>query len=371
MKTNTNCCCIFNTGPHYRLPVYQLMDSAMDVDFYIGDKVETPVKTFDYGALHGFKGILRNHYVHHFYWQSGAVRQVFKPYKYYIMSGEPYCLSSWVLLLMAKLLGKKTIAWTHGWYGREGFVKELIKKTFFRLFYRLMVYSQYSIDLMVKEGFDPRRMYCIANSMDSDKEKALRLQLKPSTVYTDHFHSKAPVVIYCGRIQKVKRLDELLLCVKALKDEGTMVNIVFVGADVDGVGLDKQAASLDIASQVWLYGPCYDDCTLGELFYNATVCVSPGNVGLTAIHALSFGCPVLTHGDFAHQMPEFEAICPGNTGDFFRKDDLEDMRNTIRKWITMDPAQREAARKNAYEEIDRKWNIHYQLEILKKVIRDE
>ena len=150
-----------------------------------------------------------------------------------------------------------------------------------------------------------------------------------------------------------------------------MVNIVFVGADVDGVGLDKQAASLDIASQVWLYGPCYDDCTLGELFYNATVCVSPGNVGLTAIHALSFGCPVLTHGDFAHQMPEFEAICPGKTGDFFRKDDLEDMRNTIRKWITMDPAQREAARKNAYEEIDRKWNIHYQLEILKKVIRDE
>lgn len=107
MKTNTNCCCIFNTGPHYRLPVYQLMDSAMDVDFYIGDKVETPVKTFDYGALHGFKGILRNHYVHHFYWQSGAVRQVFKPYKYYIMSGEPYCLSSVGTPPHGKVVGKE------------------------------------------------------------------------------------------------------------------------------------------------------------------------------------------------------------------------------------------------------------------------
>lgn len=371
MQKKNKCCCIFNIGPHYRLPIWQLMDSVLDVDFCIGDHVETPIRTFDYRLLRGFKEMLHNHYFWHFYWQHGAVRLVFLPYKYYIMTGEPYCLSSWVILLLAKLLGKKTVAWTHGWYGREGRVKQLIKKAYYKLFYRLMLYNQYSLIQMEREGIDAKRMFCIANSLDSDKEKALRSQLKPSKIYADHFHSEAPVVIYCGRIQKVKKLEGLLQCVKLLKEEGTKVNLVLVGADVDDVNLDRQALQLGIASQVWLYGPCYDDSTLGELFYNATVCVSPGNVGLTAIHALSFGCPVITHDDFSHQMPEFEAVLPGKTGDFFKKDDIVDMKNTIGKWISVSPVQREEVRRNAYEEIDRKWNIHYQLEIIKKVLQEK
>ena len=38
------------------------------------------------------------------------------------------------------------------------------------------------------------------------------------------------------------------------------------------------------------------------------MCVSPGNVGLTAIHSLTYGTPVLTHDNFNFQMPEAEAI---------------------------------------------------------------
>ena len=77
---------------------------------------------------------------------------------------------------------------------------------------------------------------------------------------------------------------------------------------------------LGISDQTWLYGACYDDLTLAELFYNSHVCVSPGNVGLTAIHALSFGCPVISHGNFPYQMPEFESIIPSITGDFLQQD---------------------------------------------------
>lgn len=58
--------------------------------------------------------------------------------------------------------------------------------------------------------------------------------------------------------------------------------------------------------------------TNAEFIYNADLCVSPGNVGLTAMHSLVFGCPVITHNCFEWQMPEFEAIQPGITGDFLR-----------------------------------------------------
>ncbi len=357
---------ITNIGAHYRLPIFSMMGEGLGVDFYLGDKVQTPLKTFDYHSLKGYRGTLHNAYIGPFYWQRGSVRLIFRPYRYYIIDGEPYCLSSWAQLLLAKLTGKRVIAWTHGWYGREGFVKRMVKKAFFALHFRLMVYSQYAITLMEKEGIAKEKMLCIANSMDTDREKEIRSHLHPTTLYKDHFGNDHPVVIYCGRLQAIKRLDLLVDCAKILADKGIHINIVFVGKDVDGVHIDRYAAEHGLADRIWMYGPCYDDERLAELFYNAAVCVSPGHVGLTAIHALSFGCPVITHDNFSHQAPEFEAIRPGVTGDFFRQNDAADLAEKTSRWLSTNAADREKTRTAAFAEIDSKWNIHYQMNILKQ-----
>ncbi len=158
--------------------------------------------------------------------------------------------------------------------------------------------------------------------------------------------------------------------VRLLKDEGIYTNVIIVGKDTEGVNIDLYSQKQGLNSQAWMYGPCYDDKTLGELFYNADVCVSPGNVGLTAIHSLTFGCPVITHGNFPYQMPEFEAIRPGITGDFFEQGNTFDLKEKIKAWISKTPQERERARAAAYDEIDRKWNIHYQIDVIKKVIAD-
>ena len=361
---------ITNIGAHYRLPIFSMMGERLGVDFYLGDKVSTPLKTFDYTSLKGYRRTLHNVHIGPFYWQRRSVRLIFRPYRYYIVDGEPYCLSSWVQLLMAKLTGKRLIAWTHGWYGREGLVKRIVKKAFFALHYRLMVYSDYAIHLMEKEGFAREKMLCIANSMDTDREKDIRSRLHPTTIYKDHFGNDDPVVIYCGRIQAIKRLDLLVDATEILAAKGTHANLVFVGQDIDGVNIDRYAADHGLSDRIWMYGPCYDDEQLAELFYNAAVCVSPGHVGLTAIHALSYGCPVITHDDFCHQAPEFEAICPGVTGDFFRCGDVDDLAEKTGRWITADDAEREKTRTAAYAEIDSKWNIHYQIEIIKQATHE-
>lgn len=370
MEDFNKICIITNIGTHYRFPIYKKMAEELPCAFYLGDKVETTIKTFDYSQLNGYRKTLKNIFCYHFYWQHGSVKLVFHPYKYYILDGEPYCLSSWVILLLSKLMGKKTIAWTHGWYGRESAAKKLLKKIFFALHSKLMIYSNYAIDLMYKEGIPLNKMYCIANSMDSDHEKSLRESLSTTTIYFSHFHNNFPTIIYCGRIQKWKKLEMLVDCVKMLKEEGCYVNAVIVGKDVEDVNLDAYIQTQGIENNIWLYGPCYDDRILGELFYNAHVCVSPGNVGLTAIHSLTFGCPVITHKCFPYQGPEFESIIPGVTGDFFEQDNVIDMKEKIKKWIVLDQQERNNARQNAYNEVDRKWNIHYQIEIIKKVIAD-
>ena len=368
--TSKSLCLISNIGSHYRFPIFSEMAKLFACHFYLGDKVNTPIKRFDYNQLSGYQQTIKNVYFGPFYWQRRSVRLLFKPYRYYIIDGEPFCLSSWAILLLAKLTRKKTIAWTHGWYGREGTIKRLIKKLFFSLHSALMVYSEYAIALMQKEGIPRRKMYCIANSIDSDNERAIRERLIHNDIYRKHFVNDYPTIIYCGRIQKRKKLEMLVDFASQLKQEGRPVNIVFVGKDVDQVRIDQYAETQNVADCIWMYGPCYDDEVLGQLFYNAHVCVSPGNVGLTAIHSLTFGCPVVTHNNFAYQMPEFEAIRQGETGSFFEQGNPQSLKREIERWICVDSIKRNETRRKAFDEIDRKWNIHYQTEIIRKVIND-
>ncbi|MBQ2210720.1 MAG: glycosyltransferase [Prevotella sp.] len=369
-EDKNNICLITNIGTHYRLPIFTKMAEEFSCSFFLGDKLDTEIKTFEYSNLPGFKKELTNIFFHNFYWQSGSVKLIFLPYKYYILDGEPYCLSSWIILLLAKLCGKETIAWTHGWYGRESVIKKVIKKVFYKLHSRLLIYSDYAIRLMEDVGIPSEKMFCIANSLDSYKEKGIRDTLQVTDIYQQHFHNESPTIIYCGRIQKRKKLEILIDCIEQLKAEGHRVNVIMVGEDVDNVNIEAYAEEHRVGGQVWMYGPCYDDNILAELFYNASVCVSPGNVGLTAIHSLSFGCPVITHGDFPYQMPEFEAIKPGVTGDFYERGSITDLKNKIKKWITISAPEREKTRMEAFKEIDTKWNIDYQINILKKVLSE-
>ena len=367
-------CCIYNSGAHYRWPIFKAMADNFDIDFCFGPNTvyTKSIKTFDYNKLPGFTKMLKNRRViGKFYWQSGAVRQVFKPYKQYILLGEAYCLSSWLIVMLAKLLGKKTICWTHGWYGRENTIKKVISKCFYSMFDEILTYNDYAGRLLAQGGIDKRKIHTIGNSLDSEKHRRMRSELHKTDVFTSHFGNDNPVLLYCGRIQHSKRLDLMLTATKILKDEGQLVNLVFVGKDDEHVGLDTMSHQMGLDQNVWLYGPCYDEDKLVELFYNSTVCVSPGNVGLTAVHALSFGCPVITHNNFPFQGPEFESVCPGITGDFFKQGDARDLAETIKKWLNHSPEQRKATALAAFAEIDRKWNVDYQISVFRSVLHQD
>ena len=118
----------------------------------------------------------------------------------------------------------------------------------------------------------------------------------------------------------------------------------------------------------WFYGECYDEILISELIYNADLCVSPGNVGLTVIHSLSFGTPVITHNNFSNQMPEFEAIEQGVTGDFFEENSIESLEQIITKWLSFNPSKTEEMINRCYEIVDIKYNPNYQMSILSNVL---
>ena len=70
-----------------------------------------------------------------------------------------------------------------------------------------------------------------------------------------------------------------------------------------------------------------------------------------------------------------ESIIQGKTGDFFQENDVNSLADTIQKWLSQNLHSREAIRQFAYQTIDTKWNLYYQMNILKQVflkqVKDE
>ena len=95
--------------------------------------------------------------------------------------------------------------------------------------------------------------------------------------------------------------------------------------------------------------------------------VSPGKVGLIALHSLAYGTPVISHGDPENQMPEFEAIIQGKTGDFYKRDDLGDLAAVIKKWVTS-PWPCEAVRQECYTTIERFYNPDFQRATINRAV---
>ena len=118
---------------------------------------------------------------------------------------------------------------------------------------------------------------------------------------------------------------------------------------------------------VHFYGPCYDEKRLGQLLYHASVCVIPGDIGLSAIHSLTYGTPVITHNKFSTQGPEHEAIEVGISGDFYSFGEVDDLYTKIIFWLEKEREKKKhisICRKN----IDRYYNPDYQVKVMKNII---
>lgn len=371
MKKSNKICCVFNYAPHYRAPIFTLMDKQLGCDFYFGDKVESPIKEMNVNELKGYKKKVKNIKIlrNRFRWQKGVVALAFKPYKFYILTGDFNVLSSWLLSIFALILNKKVIFWMHGLRSRKEL--KLSEKFLIYNFYNLasiyFLYGDYSRNLMLQKGFRKKRMLCVYNSLDYDKQLEVRKKLGESNVYLDHFNNEQPVIIYLGRIQKVKKISQLIEAVSLLSQKGINCNVVVIGEITDDHVILEQIQRFDLHLNIWLYGACFEEEVLGELIYNADVCVSPGNVGLTALHCFTYGTPVITHNNFENQMPEFEIIEPGINGDFFIEDNIADLSEKIACWISLPDQQRREVRQSAYNAIDTKYNPYYQIKVMKEV----
>lgn len=362
-------CCVFNYNPLYRFPIYKAMNNELDCDFFFGDSVFQPLKKFDANELSGFKGFIKARKLGYFTWYSKIMPIFNRKYTHYILTGELTMIVNWLIIVYAKLTGKKVYLWTHGLRGGNIHpVLRFLAQIFYKSATGILMYNNYNCQFMKKLGCKEKNLHVIHNSLDSQSQSNLYSSLKQTSIYKKHFGNNNDTLIYIGRIQRRKKTDLILDAMNLLKHQGISLNLVVVGENVDAIETFKEKIeTYQMKDNVWLYGPCFDEEKNSELIYNAAACVSPGNVGLTCIHSLTYGTPVISNNNFYKQMPEFEAIIEGVTGDFFKENDATSLASTIHKWVNLSLHHREKIRKEARKEIEANWCVDSQIRVLKEV----
>ncbi len=361
-------CITYNFAQKYREGIFALIEKKYDCHWVFGSN-KTDIKGLDLSKLSDVEQVKTITIHKSITYQPGTLKLIRK-YSYFLMLGELYSLSTWLTLFLCRFIlrQKKVYLWSHGWYGKEGNVKRILKRIFFGMSDGVLLYGEYARQIAIQQGYRKQNLYVIHNSLDYDTQLKLRQSMQPSDIYSRRFGNNAPTLLFIGRLTKVKHLDMLIQAVSLLKQQGRPYNIIFVGDGEEREHLESLVNDCGLKATTWFYGNSYDEQQNAPLIFNADLCVSPGNVGLTAMHSMVYGTPVLTHDNFAYQMPEFEAIKAGTTGSFFHHNDIGSLAESISRWFETDGYDREKIRQACYDEIDNFWTPQFQINIIQQII---
>ena len=158
--------------------------------------------------------------------------------------------------------------------------------------------------------------------------------------------------------------------VNEINKENVSCNLFFIGNGPFKEYLEKQCEIGMSNNWIHFFGSSYLEETICKYLYFSDLCVSPGNVGLTAIHSLSFGTPVCTHNNLKKQMPEAQSIIDGYNGFLFEENNLNDLVRGIKGWLVI-KKDRTKLRKQCIEIVDKYYNPEYQLKVFNLMLKNK
>lgn len=280
---------------------------------------------------------LENKWVFKGLWQRGLMKLIaVEQYDVVIFLADPGFFTTWLASIYLKFKPAKVIFWTHGFI-RGNSLKDKLKLFFYRLADGIFLYGDRAKLKLSSAGVPFNKLYPIYNSLDYLEQSKIRdsitsseIKLKKRDVFSepDTFQ-----IVFVGRLTPQKKLGKILELVHQLKKEGLLVNLLIIGDGIELPLLLDQTSYLGISSQVVFYGKTYNEKELAVLLMGSDLCVSPGEIGLTAMHVMAYGVPVITHSNEFTQMPEFEAVINGITGALFMDGDYEEMYRLVKTMI--------------------------------------
>lgn len=249
--------------------------------------------------------------------QPSAVMPAIKAH-YLILELNPRILSVWLIILIRKLLGKKTVLWGHAW-PRAGMHSptDKLRNVMRKLADGILVYT-HTQKAELADRMPGKKIVVAPNSLYSNSEMYFEQQERLN-------------FIYVGRLVDSKKPRLLIRAFYESKLFEFGAKLIIVGAGPESEPCRQLAAELCINDAVVFTGHVSDLTQLRKLYSGCIASVSPGYVGLSITQSFSFGTPMIISKDERHS-PEIEAAAIGENSVFFATDSEGDLAKKLRSF---------------------------------------
>ena len=232
-----------------------------------------------------------------------------------IVDLNPRSLSVWAILILRRIVFRRTVVWGHAWPRRGAdAASDVIRGVQRKLAGNVLVYTQTQANELLRR-YPKLHVVAASNAIYSAK----MMRALPPT------RKDGLDIIYVGRLVAEKKPSLLLEAfMKGAHELPAQTRLVFVGAGPELARMKEAAKGSRHADRICFKGHVTDPVLLESLYRDALFSVSPGYVGLSITQSFGFGVAMLISRDERHS-PEIEAAIEGVNAKFFQTDSVDDL----------------------------------------------
>ena len=361
--------------PKYRLPVFQELARRPGIKFKLFYSSDEPVKNvtpvgFDAEPITS-RVLLKSPRL---MWREKQLEIANSDHFDVMVAGwNTRYVSLIASLRIAAKRGMPTVVWGHGYSKQENRAKRGFRDWVGNLATAVLFYGSRARNDFVRRHNAEHRAFVAPNSLDQSEAVRLRAQwlAEPERLAAfkrEHGLDQGPTLFFVSRLIHENRTDLLLACIPQLARDFPGVRAVIVGDGPVRAELEQQAARLGIADRVTFTGAIYEESQLAPWFLASDLFAYPRNIGLSLLHAMGYGLPVVTTDDQVSWAPEVECLKPWMNGMFYRDGDVDDLTEVIRL-ILSDRERLDAMKKQALKTATEDYSVQKMVDGMEAAIR--
>ncbi len=342
--------------PHYRVPFFKEFNKIYDLDLFA---------EHDHLLKYPFNiKYSRNFKIFNFFtWQKNLLKINFSNYNLVIFNVNPKFLSTLIALIICKFKGIKTIDYNHRRSSTSNtifiFIRNLIVKflTNGRIYY-LKSESDQAKNSKKIIFINPKNLGYANNSINTKLISKLRKKYIPK---------ERSGFLFVGRLTSKSKIE---LLINALFYSEMNYKIHILGdLDDNNSYLQKLAYKYDVVNRIKWYKFSSNEEEISKLFNLCRCFVYPGEVGLSIIHAMSYGLPAIIHNNIKHHNPEHAAFTNEVNGLVFDENNPKSLSLVMDKLYSLSDIKLEEYSKNSLKTINEDFSIEKMVNNFHRSIR--
>lgn len=322
--------------PEYRVALFDGLAERYGEDIEVwaashdvNNDFSVPLNRMRYDYSHEFKSLGP------FLWQKGLTIKGLSRGDVLVVCGDIHNLATIWTAFCAKLRGISVVWWGHHVSAQPREFRVRIRLSFARLLSNVFLcYTDAGIAYLLAHGFQKGRVFATGNTIDLAAVQEAMAEWTDERLgkfKIEHGISQKRVLSFCGVLREKVRVDILLHALKRLKEKRPDVHLLIIGNGDKYEEWKRLGNDLDLSDSVTWVGELRGQKKLAPWFLSSEIFAYPGRIGLSLIHAFSFGLPVVLNDNKDNHGPEYVVFNPGVNGIAFRENDAEDLAEKLDK----------------------------------------